>query len=112
MNKKINVLQFICPTGFYGAERWILALAKHLDPSKVRCDLVVTAEPGNQDLEISRHYKELGLAAYEVPMANKFDLSAVSKLATLIREKEIDVMHTHGYKSDIIGVLAARKAGL
>lgn len=112
MKKNINVLQFICPTGFYGAERWILALARYLDPSKVRCDLVVTAEPGNQNLEISRHYKILGLNAYEIPMNNKFDLSAISKLADLIREKQIDVIHTHGYKSDIIGVLAARKAGI
>ena len=112
MKKTINVLQFICPTGFYGAERWILALAKHLDPSKVRCDLVVTAESGNQDLEISRHYKTLGLDAYEIPMANKFDFAATSRLAELIRDKQIDVIHTHGYKSDIIGVLAARKAGI
>lgn len=111
-NNKMKVLQFICPTGFYGAERWVLALAKHLDPNKIRCDLVVTTERDNQDLEISRHYKALGLDAYEIPMANKFDLSAVSQLAKLILEKEIDVIHTHGYKSDIIGVLAARKAGI
>ena len=112
MKKTINVLQFICPTGFYGAERWILALAKHLPPQDIRCDLLVTAEPDNQDLEISRQYKALGLDAYEIPMKNKFDLSAISKLATLIREKQIDIIHTHGYKSDIIGVLAARKAGI
>jgi len=112
MKKTINVLQFICPTGFYGAERWILALAKYLPQSEVRCDLAVTVEPGNKDLEISRHYKALGLNTYEIPMNNKFDLSAISKLALLIQEKQIDVIHTHGYKSDIIGVLAARKAGI
>ncbi len=112
MNRKINVLQFICPTGFYGAERWILALAKHLDPNKIRCDLAVTAEDNNQDLKISHQYKALGLDAYKIPMANKFDLAAISKLAELISEKQIDIIHTHGYKSDIIGVLAARKAGI
>jgi len=112
MKNSINVLQFICPTGFYGAERWILALAKHLDPNKIRCDLVVTAESDNQDLEISRHYRTLGLDAYEITMGNKFDIAAISKLAELIREKQIDIIHTHGYKSDIIGVLAARKAGI
>ncbi|MFC1751089.1 glycosyltransferase [Pseudomonadota bacterium] len=112
MKKPINVLQFICPTGFYGAERWILALAKHMDPSEVRCDLVVTTEPDNKDLQISTQYKELGLDSYEIPMSGKFDVSAVSNLANLIREKQIDIIHTHGYKSDIIGVLAARKAGI
>lgn len=112
MKKTTHVLQFICPTGFYGAERWILALAKHLDPNKVRCDLVVTAEPSNQDLEIGRQYKALGLNAYEIPMRNKFDFSVISQLVRLIREKKIDIIHTHGYKSDILGVIAARKAGI
>jgi len=112
MKKTINVLQFICPTGFYGAERWILALAKYLDPNKVKCDLVVTTEANNQDLEISRQYKALGLETHEIPMSSKFDYSAVSKLANLLKEKEIHLIHTHGYKSDIIGVLAARKAGI
>lgn len=112
MTKKINVLQFICPTGFYGAERWVLALAKHLDPNKVRSDLVVTAESSNPDLEITRQHRRLELDTYEVPMKHKFDLGAVSKLADLIRDKKIDIIHTHGYKSDIIGLLAARKAGI
>ncbi len=31
----IRVLQLGSPTGLYGAERWILALIRHLDPSKV-----------------------------------------------------------------------------
>jgi glycosyltransferase involved in cell wall biosynthesis len=112
MKTNINVLQFICPTGFYGAERWILALAKYLDANKVKCDLAVTDEPGNHDLEISRQYKALGLDAYEIPMSSKFDFGAISRLVELIRDKQIDVIHTHGYKSDIIGVLAARKAGI
>ncbi len=112
MKKTINVLQFICPIGFYGAERWVLAIAKHLSPDKVRSDLAVTAEPSNPDLEITRQHKLLGLDTYEIPMKHKFDLAAVSKLANLIQEKEIDVLHTHGYKSDIIGLLAARKAGI
>jgi len=43
-------------------------------------------------------------------MSNRFDLKVVNKLAQYIKENSIDVIHTHGYKSDIIGVLAAKKA--
>jgi glycosyltransferase involved in cell wall biosynthesis len=109
---KINVLQFICPGGFYGAERWILALARYLDPDKVRCELAVTSEPNNRDLQVTRQYKSMGLNAYEIPMSHKFDHRAISGLLDLIRDRQIDVIHTHGYKSDIIGVLAARRAGI
>ena len=38
-NKTINVLQFITPVGFYGAERWVLALINNSDPKLVRHDL-------------------------------------------------------------------------
>jgi len=112
MKHPIKVLQFICPTGFYGAERWILALAKHLDTASIECDLAVTAERENQDLEVCSKYKELGLNVFEVPMRHKFDLSAIKKLAKVIQDNKIDIIHTHGYKSDIIGVMAARKAGI
>lgn len=107
----MNVLQFICPTGFYGAERWILALSKHL-PGSVRSDLAVTLEENSQNLELVRHYRESCGETFEVPMNHKFDLSVVNKLVDLIKERDIDLIHTHGYKSDILGVLAARKAGI
>ena len=111
--KKINVLQFICSTGFYGAERWVLALANHLDQTKVRCDLAVTSEGiQNEKLEIIKHFDVENGKTHEVPMAHKFDFSAVNKLTNIIQEREIDIIHTHGYKSDVLGVLAARKAGI
>ena len=112
MSQTINVLQFICPTGFYGAERWVLALAKHIDPTKIRCDLAVTMEPGQAPLELVNEYKKLDLPCHIVDMKSKFDLSAVTKMAALIKQQNIHIVHTHGYKSDIIGVLAARKAGI
>ncbi len=112
-NKKpLNVLQFICPTGFYGAERWILALCKHLDLSDVKSELVVTLETNTHDLKLVKEFSALGLPTHQLPMSGRFDLSAVKKLAALIKEREIDVIHTHGYKSDIIGVWAAKKAGI
>lgn len=106
----MKILQFICSTGFYGAERWVLALSKHM-PSDVTSELVVTLEPGTEDLELVKQFKPIG-TTHQVPMNGRFDLAAVKKLAALIKEHDIDIIHTHGYKSDILGVLAARKAGI
>jgi glycosyltransferase involved in cell wall biosynthesis len=109
----INVLQLICPTGFYGAERWILALARNMPEGAVRCDLAVTREDNAQNLELVRHYREQGLgSAFEVPMAHRFDTGVIGRLVALVRERDIHVIHTHGYKSDILGLLAARRAGI
>lgn len=112
MKTPIKVMQFICPTGFYGAERWILALAKHLDPERVRCDLAISSEPTNQDLELTRQYIQLGLSTHEIPMRGKYDLSAITKLADVLKEHKFDLIHTHGYKSDILGLLAAKRCGI
>ena len=45
-------------------------------------------------------------------MSSKFDLKVINKLVALFKEREIDIIHTHGYKSDILGVIAAKKAGI
>lgn len=112
MDRKLNVLQFICSTGFYGAERWVLALSKHLDKSKFNSSLAVTLETNSQDLELVKQFAKDGGATFEVPMSNPFDLSVINKLVALIKEQQINIIHTHGYKSDILGVLAAKKAGI
>ena len=109
----INVLQLICPTGFYGAERWLIALARHLDAARVRCDLAVTREPENPDLELVDAWRDLSLGAvYELPMRHRFDPGVIGRLVALIKAHDIHVIHTHGYKSDILGVIAARRTGI
>ncbi len=107
--KKTNVLQFICSTGFYGAERWVLALANNLDSDNFNTELAVTMEPEQNRLEVVNHFKG---KSHEIPMKNRFDLSVVSRLSKLIKDNNIDIIHTHGYKSDILGLLAAKKAGI
>jgi len=112
MIRKINVLQFICPSGFYGAEMWILALAKNLDPNKVSCSLVVTRESEEQNLEISKRFRALGLESIQIKMNGRFDFRAILKLSKLIKQKQIDIIHTHGYKSDILGLITAKLSGI
>jgi len=110
--KKINVLQFICPTGFYGAERWVLALANNSDQEKVRCDLAVTEESRSQNLEILQHYPDIEGKTFKIKMRSRFDLNGITKLCKLIHDRDIDIIHTHGYKSDIIGLIAAKRTGI
>lgn len=107
----MNVLQFITPTGFYGAERWILALNNNLDPTLVRSDLVVTTENGKQP-EILNHFNAGECQAFDIEMKSRFSMSAIRELVKLIKERNIEIIHTHGYKSDIMGLIAARMAGI
>ncbi|WP_328184827.1 glycosyltransferase family 4 protein [Marinobacter sp. OP 3.4] len=112
MTRPVRVLQFITPAGFYGAERWILALANNLDHQSVVCDLAVTRESESQDLTLAEVYpRQVGDVHY-LDMQGRFDVGVVRKLCDIIRSRDIDIIHTHGYKSDILGLLAARRTGI
>jgi len=110
--KKINILQFICPVGFYGAERWILALANNLDPERIQCDLVITSEDQSLNFEILNQYPPSIGSPHRIEMSSRFDIHAIKKLCHLIKERNIDIIHTHGYKSDIFGLIAAKLTGI
>ncbi|MCK0163980.1 glycosyltransferase [Marinobacter sp. S6332] len=110
---KLRVLQFITPAGFYGAERWVLALANNINRDDVICDLAVTRESSDQDLSVAEYYPRTeGQQVHYLDMNGRFDFRVVSQLCNVIRDNKIDVIHTHGYKSDILGLLAAKRAGI
>lgn len=110
---KLRVLQFITPAGFYGAERWVLALANNINLDDIICDLAVTRESPNQDLSVAEYYpRNDGQQVHYLDMNGRFDFRVVSRLCDVIRSRQIDVIHTHGYKSDILGLLAAKRAGI
>lgn len=102
------MLQFITPTGFYGAERWVIALANNGDYEQVVCDLAVTQEGVAQDLSVADHYPPEAGEVHYLSMSSRLDLRVVKKLVNVIKLRRIDIIHTHGYKSDILGFLAAR----
>ncbi len=108
----MNVLQFICPTGFYGAEMWILALAKNLNPEEVHCRLAITLESQDQNLELFHRFQALNLPADRFEMKGRFDVKVIGQLCRFIQDEKIDIIHTHGYKSDILGLIAAKKTGI
>ena len=113
MKSPLRVLQFITPSGFYGAERWVLALARNIDPQAIVCDLAVTREGPNQDLTLAEFYPtDQGQQVHYLDMHGRFDFRAIARLCKVIHDRNIDVIHTHGYKSDILGLIAARRTGI
>lgn len=110
---KLRVLQFITPAGFYGAERWVLALANNINQDDVSCDLAVTRESADQDLSVAEYYPaNHNQQVHYLDMKGRFDIRVVAELCRVIRRRRIDVIHTHGYKSDILGFIAARRTGI
>lgn len=112
MTQPIRILQFITPAGFYGAERWVLALAQNIDHNSVICDLAVTRESTTQDLTLAELYPEPAGEVHYLDMRGRFDIRMITKLCQVIRDQKIDIIHTHGYKSDFLGLVAAKLTGI
>ena len=104
--RPLRVLHLGSPAGLYGAERWIIALVGHLDTAQVHSIVgVINDAPGNR-LELCEQARARGVETHVIEAFGKFNASSVSSLRRFIRERQIDILHTHGYKTDLVGLLA------
>lgn len=105
---RIRVLQLGSPTGLYGAERWILALVKHLKTNVIESIVGVIKDAPGGESPLCAHAARMGLSTHVFRSHGKLSLSAIGQLRQFIHEQRIDILHTHGYKTDVLGILASR----
>ncbi|MFA7467821.1 MAG: glycosyltransferase [Desulfotomaculaceae bacterium] len=104
--RRLQILHVIGGGEFGGAERQILNLASAIDQQKVFLHVCcLFTAPFLQVAE------EHGLSAVAVPMKHKLDFSVAGRLYSLIREKHIDLVHTHGVRANLLGRMAAKLSG-
>lgn len=108
MVKKVKVLQLGSPTGLYGAERWILALIKHLDPTKIESWVASIRDEPHLKVPLCIEAQKLGVRTHIFNCYGKINFSAIQQIKEFIRQNGIDIIHTHGYKADLIGYFATR----
>jgi len=84
-----------------GVERFIFTLSARLQHAGVRV-LVVLFHDG----PLADAIREAGIPL-ELIRCQKYDLRQVARLAQIIRQHRIDLLHVHGYKATIAGGLAA-----
>ncbi|MBU3914711.1 glycosyltransferase, partial [bacterium] len=107
MSVPLRVLHLGSPTELYGAERWILALVKHLDPETVKSWVGVIKAP-EHDAPLIKEALRLGISTIAFESPGKVSFSAIPQLRYFIRGKKIDIVHTHFYKTDVLGLIATR----
>ncbi|MGH8132231.1 MAG: glycosyltransferase [Steroidobacteraceae bacterium] len=107
---RIRVLHLGSPTGLYGAERWILALVRHLAPQQIESVVGAIQDAPGAEPSLCREAMQLGVPACVFEARGRLSAAAIGQLASYIRHNRIDILHTHGYKSDFLGLFAARLA--
>lgn len=108
---KIHVLHLIGSTGLYGAERWILALMRATDADRIDSTLINLVDSEGEKSSVVSSAQQRGLKALDFYTGGKFNLFSAVRLARWARKEGIHIIHGHGFKSDAVGLLAARLAG-
>jgi glycosyltransferase involved in cell wall biosynthesis len=107
--KPIRVLQLGSPAGMFGAERWIMALAKHLPRDQVETVIgVIQDEESGREPPLCEHAREHGFETLTINAPGKLSAGAVGGLREAIAVRRLDILHTHFYKPTIFGALAVR----
>lgn len=110
-NNKLRILHLIGSTGLYGAERWVLALMRASNSDKVDMMLINLVDCDCPQSQVVSAAKQRGLFAIDFVTGGKFNPLAAVRLAKWIKKHQINIVHGHGFKSDVIGLLSARLSG-
>lgn len=105
---KLNVLHLGSPSGLYGAERWILALVAYLDPELVESTVGVINDQEYLQIPLCKAAEARGIRTVTFDGFGKVNLAVLKRLREYIIEEQIDIVHTHFYKTDLLGLMAAR----
>lgn len=102
-------IQLISTGGFYGAERALLELATYLHDHGWDSRVIALEGPGAADLVRRAH--ALGLGAHAFAPTGRLGVAAMlRRLRSALAEFPRAVVHSHGYKPDILlGALGIRR---
>lgn len=104
--RKIRVLEMIDKPFLGGGQVHLLSLARSLDQD--RFEVFVSAKGGGP---LENEAKRIGLRFLPIPLSKKTIWTNVGRVSLVLRQNEIDILHTHGGVAGFFGRRAAAKAG-
>ncbi|WP_263417949.1 glycosyltransferase [Terriglobus albidus] len=107
----MRVLQLVSSSGFYGTERMICLLSAALQRSEAEVYIGVFNGSSSSCSRFVQEAERQNLQVLDLACKGRWDLRTIVRLARWLRKNDIEVLHTHGYKANIYGLVAARLAG-
>lgn len=105
--RPLRVLRVINNLDTGGAQRLLVQWAKHHD--RARFTTVVAAFRGGP---LADELAAAGVPVHFVPRRGKYDVSLIGRLAQLMRDERIDLVHAQLFAAKFWARLAARRAGV
>jgi glycosyltransferase involved in cell wall biosynthesis len=108
--RKINVLDLrSCRGGGGGPEKTILFSALETDRDAFNMSIAYLKSRDDPEFDLDERARKLGVESFfTIDERFKLDIGALRRLLALLREKQIDILHCHCYKSDLYGLILRR----
>lgn len=103
----IRVLQLISSAGHYGAEEMVLILSKCLPSQGTECIVAAFDNVHRPNTALLEQARSRGITAEAVACRGRVDTQTVVRIREMMRRYGVNVLHMHGYKADVYGLLAA-----
>lgn len=107
-----RVLHLRSSGGLLGAEQVVLGLCSHSLPFGYDCRLAVIHDAGDPIPALHTVASLRGVASDLLEFRRRVDLRALRRLRALIHDREIDIVHCHGYREDFCAVASMLPARL
>jgi len=106
--KQIKILQLSSNIGFFGAENVIVEIAKGLSCYNYQPIIGVffnSQNPHDELIKVAQQYK---INTQTFNCNGRFDIKTIFAIRKYVRTQNIEIIHSHGYKTNIYGLLATR----
>jgi glycosyltransferase involved in cell wall biosynthesis len=103
-----RVVHLLAPTQGAGLEQVVAMLSVGQRSEGVHVVLVLTPAEA-EDHPYSRRLSELGVAFTKVVVPGRSYLREYREINALLKRLAPQVLHTHGYRADLIGIVVARR---
>jgi glycosyltransferase involved in cell wall biosynthesis len=109
MSRPIRVLELRSVRGTGGGpEKTILLGAKRTDRRRFAVTVCYLRDRRDDAFAVANRAEVRDVDYVEIPERHSFDPSVWPALRKLVRERRIDIVHAHEYKSDLLALMLAR----
>ena len=103
----IKILHVRDSSGIYGGERVILTLGNKLNRNVFDYKLLCMKRPDARSQILTDRANELGIDTIDLEVKSKFDWFALKRLRYFLHKYNVDIVHSHDFKSDFYVMLAS-----
>ena len=110
--EKVKVVHLVASIAMGGADQVILWIASSIDRTVFNCRFCLFVDLRRPIPELYEMLQKGNNDLSTVKIRSTIELKQFTQLFHLIRKSRPQVLHTHGYRSDILGLLAAKLIGI